>query len=72
MFKLILSTRKFCRKIKNMSNFRYTDSTAKKCDWAYRMFEQWVDERNNAVKHDSTQVQIVRKLIDMPNWEIVY
>ena len=44
----------------------------KKCDWAYRMLEQWIQERNATIGNDSDQVKIVRKFLDMPNWEIAY
>ena len=50
----------------------FSGSTNKKCEWAYRMFEQWIDERNKAMATDCKEGQIVNRLIDMSTSEMVY
>ena len=44
----------------------------KKCDWAYCMFEQWINKRNKATEGDKSQSQIVNNFLEMSNWEMVY
>ena len=52
--------------------FSYSEATVKKCNWAYHMFEDWKTERNSRASSDDNVIQIVRSLLEMPNWEIVY
>ena len=52
--------------------FRFSHAMNKKCNWAFCMFQTWVEERNLATENDLQQVKISSCLLDMCNCDLVY